>query len=170
VSSSQCSRRLIRPLFNADSSEQAHELVSDALERLRKPLPKIARLLVERGLTGVQLVVSDAHAGLKKAIGQVLLGSFGLLHDRDQRPLGAPARLEEAREVAAATDLRDRELDLARPRLPRSRAVAVAMGEPLLRCPLAASSTSSDTSASISCCTTQLNDARRKSSPSPSSR
>jgi putative transposase len=29
------------------------------------------RSLVERGLTGVQLVVSDAHAGLKKAIGQV---------------------------------------------------------------------------------------------------
>jgi transposase-like protein len=28
--------------------------------------------LVERGLAGVQLVVSDAHAGLKKAIGQVL--------------------------------------------------------------------------------------------------
>jgi putative transposase len=30
------------------------------------------RHLVERGLTGVQLVVSDAHAGLKAAIGQVL--------------------------------------------------------------------------------------------------
>jgi transposase-like protein len=30
------------------------------------------RSLVERGLTGVQLVVSDAHAGLKAAIGQVL--------------------------------------------------------------------------------------------------
>ena len=30
------------------------------------------RNLVERGLSGVQLVVSDAHAGLKKAIGQVL--------------------------------------------------------------------------------------------------
>jgi putative transposase len=30
------------------------------------------RSLVKRGLIGVQLVVSDAHAGLKKAIGQVL--------------------------------------------------------------------------------------------------
>jgi putative transposase len=30
------------------------------------------RGLVERGLAGVQLVVSDAHAGLKKAIGQAL--------------------------------------------------------------------------------------------------
>jgi transposase-like protein len=28
------------------------------------------RSLVERGLCGVQLVVSDAHAGLKKAIAQ----------------------------------------------------------------------------------------------------
>ncbi len=30
------------------------------------------RSLVERGLAGVQLVVSDAHAGLKKAIAQML--------------------------------------------------------------------------------------------------
>jgi putative transposase len=36
---------LIRPLFNVDSAEQARELVSDALERLRQPLPKIAALL-----------------------------------------------------------------------------------------------------------------------------
>ena len=38
---------LLRPLFNADSGEQARELVSNALERLRKPLPKIAALLEE---------------------------------------------------------------------------------------------------------------------------
>jgi len=36
---------LLRPLFNADSGEAARELVGDALERLRKPLPKIAELL-----------------------------------------------------------------------------------------------------------------------------
>jgi putative transposase len=36
---------LLRPLFNADTGEQARELVSDALERLHKPLPKIAELL-----------------------------------------------------------------------------------------------------------------------------
>ncbi len=36
---------LIRPIFNADSGEQARELVGDALERLRKPLPKVATLL-----------------------------------------------------------------------------------------------------------------------------
>ena len=38
---------LLRPLFNAESSEQARELVGDALERLRKPLPKVAALLEE---------------------------------------------------------------------------------------------------------------------------
>ena len=38
---------LIRPIFGADSGEQARELVGDALERLRKPLPKIATLLEE---------------------------------------------------------------------------------------------------------------------------
>jgi transposase-like protein len=38
---------LLRPLFSADTGEQARELVSDALERLRKPLAKIATLLEE---------------------------------------------------------------------------------------------------------------------------
>ena len=38
---------LLRPIFNADTGEQARELVGDALERLRKPLPKIAALLEE---------------------------------------------------------------------------------------------------------------------------
>jgi transposase-like protein len=36
---------LLRPLFNADRGEAARELVGDALERLRKPLPKVAALL-----------------------------------------------------------------------------------------------------------------------------
>ena len=38
---------LLRPLFSADSGEQARELLGEALERLRKPLPKIATLLEE---------------------------------------------------------------------------------------------------------------------------
>ena len=38
---------LLRPIFNGDSGEQARELVGDALERLRRPLPKIANLLEE---------------------------------------------------------------------------------------------------------------------------
>src|SRR4051812_17770300 len=38
---------LLRPIFGADSAEQARELVGEALERLRKPMPKIAALLEE---------------------------------------------------------------------------------------------------------------------------
>ena len=38
---------LIRPIFNADSEPQARELLGEALERLRTPLPKIADLLEE---------------------------------------------------------------------------------------------------------------------------
>jgi putative transposase len=38
---------LLRPIFNADDREQAGELVGDALERLRTPLPKVVDLLEE---------------------------------------------------------------------------------------------------------------------------
>jgi transposase-like protein len=38
---------LLRPIFTAESGEQARELAGDALERLRKPLPKVAALLEE---------------------------------------------------------------------------------------------------------------------------
>ncbi len=36
---------LLRPIFNAETVEQARELLGEALDRLRKPLPKIAALL-----------------------------------------------------------------------------------------------------------------------------
>jgi putative transposase len=38
---------LLRPLFNAETGELARELIGDALERLQKPLPKVAALLEE---------------------------------------------------------------------------------------------------------------------------
>ena len=38
---------LLRPIFNADDRDAARELVSDALGRLRKPLPKVAGLLAD---------------------------------------------------------------------------------------------------------------------------
>jgi putative transposase len=38
---------LLRPLFNAEDAVQARGLFGDALERLRKPLPKVAALLEE---------------------------------------------------------------------------------------------------------------------------
>src|SRR4051794_33947227 len=36
---------LIRPIFNADSGEQARELVGEALTRLERPLPKVAAII-----------------------------------------------------------------------------------------------------------------------------
>jgi transposase-like protein len=36
---------LIRPIFNADAAEQAHELVGEAIARLERPLPKVAAML-----------------------------------------------------------------------------------------------------------------------------
>jgi transposase-like protein len=38
---------LLRAIFNAETGEAARALVSDALERLRRPLPKVAALLEE---------------------------------------------------------------------------------------------------------------------------
>ena len=36
---------LIRPIFNAESSEQARALLGEAITRLERPLPKLAALL-----------------------------------------------------------------------------------------------------------------------------
>ena len=58
---------------------------------------------------------------------------IGLLHDAHERLLAAPARLQEAREVAALTDLRDLQLDLARPGVPPPRPIPVAVRRPVLR-------------------------------------
>ena len=44
-----------------------------------------------------------------------------LLDDREQRVLGAPARLQQRREIRARPHLRDRQLDRAHPRVPRPR-------------------------------------------------
>jgi hypothetical protein len=55
----------------------------------------------------------------------------GLLHDGDQRLLGAPAGLEERGEVRPGPQLWDGQLDRADPGIPLARAVAVALGEPV---------------------------------------
>jgi hypothetical protein len=55
-----------------------------------------------------------------------------LLHHAHERLLRSLARLQEAREVAALTDLRDLQLDLSRPRVPPPRPIAVAMRHPIL--------------------------------------
>ena len=38
---------LLRPIFNADDGEAARQLLGDALDRLQKPLPRVAALLEE---------------------------------------------------------------------------------------------------------------------------
>src|SRR6266545_2673347 len=65
-------------------------------------------------------------------------GHIRLLHHRDQRLLRASARLEEAGEVRATPQLRDRQLELAGACRPCPRPVAVAVRQPLLRGALAA--------------------------------
>jgi hypothetical protein len=65
-------------------------------------------------------------------------GDVRLLHDRDQRLLATPTRLQERREIAAAPNLRDRELDLPGPRLPGAQPVAVSVRESLVGRALAA--------------------------------
>jgi hypothetical protein len=60
-----------------------------------------------------------------------------LLHHAHERLLGALARLQERREVAALPDLRDLQLDLPGPGVPSPRPIAVAMRRAVLG-PLAA--------------------------------
>ena len=55
-------------------------------------------------------------------------GHVGLLDHGHERLLGPLARLEEAREVAALAQLRDRELELAGAGVPAAWSVAVAVG------------------------------------------
>jgi putative transposase len=58
---------LLRPIFNADDQDAARELAGDALERLRKPLPKIAVLLeeAEDDLTAFYSFPADHRAKLR---------------------------------------------------------------------------------------------------------
>ena len=58
---------LLRPIFNADSREQARELVDDALTRLQGPLPKIAKLLedAEEDLLGFYAFPTDHRSKLR---------------------------------------------------------------------------------------------------------
>ena len=50
-----------------------------------------------------------------------------LLHDREQRVLGAPARLQQRGKVGPGSHLRNRQLDRAHPRVPRPRPTAIAV-------------------------------------------
>src|SRR4051812_8709594 len=108
---------------------------------LQRPLAKRLDLLVEQPRDPTALALADAQP---EPLDELIApprrhaADIGLLDDRDERLLGALARLQEAREVAALTDLRDLQLDLPGPRVPPPRPIAVAMRRPILG-PLAVS-------------------------------
>jgi hypothetical protein len=82
-------------------------------------------LLVEQPSDPAHLARADPQA---EALDQLIdppcgdTAHVGLLHHRHQRLLGALARLQEAREVAALPELGDLQLDLARAGVPAPRA------------------------------------------------
>jgi len=100
-----------------------------------------AWLSVEGGADPGDLAAADA--GDPEGFDEILdpagadAGDVRLLDDGEERPLGPPARLEEAREVAAVADLGDREADRPHAGIPAPLAVPVAAREPSVGCPLA---------------------------------
>jgi hypothetical protein len=108
---------------------------------LQRPLAEHLDLLIQAPAQPRHLVLGHAHPELLDhpvdLAGRDAV-DVGLLDDGDQRLLGAPPRLQEAREVPRARpQLRDRELDRAHARVPLARPVAVALGRPTLRGALA---------------------------------
>src|SRR5690349_3298782 len=92
---------------------------------------EVAHAIVDLGAEARDLAAADAlHA---HGAHQVVHGArrdaldVGLLDHRRERLLGRPAGLQEGREVGAAPELRDPELDRAGPGLPVALAVAVAL-------------------------------------------
>jgi Transposase, Mutator family len=100
---------LIRPIFNAEDREQAGELLGAALERVRKPLPKIADLLeeAEEDLLAFYAFPADHRAKLRSTDEKVkrscgLAGDFGRWVGRggcSQGLRAAPVALVQRRSV-----------------------------------------------------------------------
>ena len=102
---------------------------------LQRPRPERLDVLIERAADPADLALADPQP---EALDELVdapgrdAAHIGLLDHRQQRLLGAPARLQEAREVAALADLGDLQLDLARARVPAPRPIAVAMRRAIL--------------------------------------
>lgn len=130
---------------------------------LQRPLPERRDLLVQAPAQPADLVLAHAHAELLDHpvdLPGADAVDIGLLHDRDQRLLGTPARLQEARKVRRARpQLRDLQLQLTDARVPAALAIAVALRRSGARSPCSAP-TSADTSASISPPTIAATDSR----------
>jgi hypothetical protein len=103
---------------------------------LQRPLPERLHLVVEPSAQRRDAVLGHAvdpellDQPVDLARGDAV--DVGLHHDRDDRPLGAPTRLQKRRKVRLPRALLgDLQLDLADPRLPRARPVTVAVRDPL---------------------------------------
>jgi hypothetical protein len=102
---------------------------------LQRPLTERLHLLIKHARDPTDLAPRDPQP---QALDELIdtprrdAAHVGLLHHADERLLAALARLQEAREVAALSDLRDLQLDLARPGVPPPRPIAVAMRRAVL--------------------------------------
>ena len=108
---------------------------------LQRPLTEHLDLLVQAGAQPRHLVLGHAHPELLDYPVDLARGDavdVGLLDDRDQRLLGAPARLQKRRKVSRARPQPgDRQLQLAHARVPRPLPVAIAPRRAPLRRALA---------------------------------
>jgi hypothetical protein len=102
---------------------------------LQRPLPERPHLLIQPTAQPRYLVLG--HAGDAELLDQPIHPTgadavdVGLLHHRDQRLLGPPARLQERREVAAGPQPGNAQLQLPDPGVPGSWPVAVTLGHPV---------------------------------------
>src|SRR4051812_2486397 len=97
---------------------------------LQPPLTERLHLLIQQPRDPADLALADPQS---EALDELIdtprrdAADIGLLHDRYQRLLAALPGLQDRREVAALTDLRDLQLDLTRPRIPPPWPIAIAM-------------------------------------------
>jgi hypothetical protein len=102
---------------------------------LQRPLAEGLHLLVEQAGDPADLALRNPQPEALDELFDPPRGHpahVGLLHDRHQRLLRSLARLQEAGEVAALTDLGDLQLDLTRPGVPPPGPIAVAMRRPIV--------------------------------------
>jgi Histidine kinase-like ATPase domain len=108
---------------------------------LQRPGPERVDVLVQRRTDATDLAPGNAQP---EALDQLVDAScrhaahIRLLDHCQQCLLRAPARLQKRREIAALPDLRDLQLDFARPGVPAPSPIAVAVRGPVRGPPLAA--------------------------------
>src|SRR3954468_14071811 len=102
---------------------------------LQPPLTERLHLLIQQPRDPADLALADPQS---EALDELIdtprrdAADIGLLHDRYQRLLAALPGLQDRREVAALTDLRDLQIDLTRPRIPPPWPIAIAMRHAIL--------------------------------------